>query len=98
MERQKLIQILHDALPDKSRVKLQAKVDTIEQPPGLGFARVYTADGGVYEADLVVGADGVHSTTRSEIWKTTGQEFDRESALREEKFENPNISADTRDK
>ncbi|GKT46893.1 FAD-dependent monooxygenase ctvC [Colletotrichum spaethianum] len=31
--------------------------------------RVRTINGEVYEADLVVGADGVHSRTRSEMWR-----------------------------
>jgi len=31
--------------------------------------KVITADRKVYEGDIVIGADGVHSTVRKSIWK-----------------------------
>ncbi|TLS21196.1 uncharacterized protein PpBr36_10630 [Pyricularia pennisetigena] len=49
--------------------------------------RVHCADGTVYTGDLVVGADGIHSKIRSEIWRRLGPE-DVSSALpqREAKY------------
>lgn len=32
-------------------------------------AQVVTADGAVYKGDLVVGADGIHSVVRAEMWR-----------------------------
>lgn len=32
-------------------------------------ARVITDDGAVYDGHLIVGADGVHSRIRSEMWR-----------------------------
>lgn len=78
MERQKLLAILYTALPDKSKVRVKKAVSRIEQPTGEDV-RVYTVDGEVYHADLVIGADGVHSSIRTGLWEETGNssEIDR---------------------
>lgn len=77
MERQKLLAILYSALPDKSKVRVNTTVSRIEQPAGEGV-RVQTVGGEVYHADLVVGADGVHSSIRSQLWEATNSsEIDR---------------------
>lgn len=70
LERRRLLEVLYDALPDKSRVLVDRNVSSIEQDDD--GVRVRTTDGHVYEGDLVVGADGVHSRTRSEIWRMCG--------------------------
>lgn len=70
MERKKLLQILYDALPDKTKVRTGITVSKIDQSgQGKGQVRACTVSGEVFEADLVVGADGVHSSVRSQIWK-----------------------------
>lgn len=68
LDRQKLLEILYNALPDKEVVvKTSKAVVRIEEQSDI--ARVYTYDGECYEGDLVVGADGVHSRVRAEIWR-----------------------------
>ncbi|KAG8412675.1 hypothetical protein J3458_013116 [Metarhizium acridum] len=71
LERRQLLRILYDALPDKTKLHVNKTVSTIEHftKDQVGGARVLTKEGDVYEGDLVVGADGVHSQTRREIWR-----------------------------
>ena len=37
--------------------------------PGKRKVTIWTEDGGEYQGELVVGADGVHSVARSEMWR-----------------------------
>lgn len=48
-------------------IRLKEKVMAIESSDG--GATVATASGSVYRGSIVVGADGVHSIVRQEIWK-----------------------------
>ncbi|OQD97285.1 hypothetical protein PENVUL_c084G02008 [Penicillium vulpinum] len=67
LERQKMLQILFDAQPHKSKIlcgKKVKKIDDFEES-----MTVYTEDGSTYTGDLVVGADGVHSRARTEMWQ-----------------------------
>lgn len=71
MERKKLLETLYSAIQSKSKVCVDTTVSRIEQQPqDSGRVRVHTTEGNVYEADLVVGADGVHSAARAELWET----------------------------
>ncbi|KAF4447568.1 FAD binding domain-containing protein [Fusarium austroafricanum] len=74
LERRRLLEILYNALPEKTKVQVNKTVSDIEKcsEGGKYSVRVRTLDGNVYEGDLVVGADGVHSRTRSEMWRLSG--------------------------
>ncbi|KAG9231787.1 hypothetical protein BJ875DRAFT_105864 [Amylocarpus encephaloides] len=63
MERCKLLRVLSEDISDKSKLHTSKWVSAIEQDSN-GVA-VRCADGSEYTGDIVVGADGVHSPTRS---------------------------------
>lgn len=67
LERTQLLEILYTHLPDKSRILTSKGVVRIT-PHGSKMT-VTTADGDEFQGDLVVGADGVHSVTRREMWR-----------------------------
>ncbi|KAE8313486.1 hypothetical protein BDV41DRAFT_588138 [Aspergillus transmontanensis] len=67
LERRQLLEVLYTGLRDKSRVHTGKQVTSV-LPTESGVS-VTTADGATYDGDLVVGADGVHSFVRSEMWR-----------------------------
>ncbi|GIJ90567.1 hypothetical protein Asppvi_009524 [Aspergillus pseudoviridinutans] len=67
LDRRKLLEVLHQKYPSKANILVKKKV--IEVQPLDHGARVLTEDGDIYTGDLIVGADGVHSSTRSEMWR-----------------------------
>ncbi|KAK1146323.1 hypothetical protein N8T08_003110 [Aspergillus melleus] len=71
LSRQKLLEILYKTYPDSSRILTGKRVTEIRHLKDGPC--VLTDDGSVYRGDLIVGADGVHSRVRSEIWKLAEQ-------------------------
>ncbi|KAI9369039.1 hypothetical protein BJX61DRAFT_549898 [Aspergillus egyptiacus] len=67
IERQLFLDVLYSKFQDKSRIHMNKKVTEICH--GRSDVSVKTADGATYTGNLVVGADGVHSTVRSEMWR-----------------------------
>ena len=61
------MEILYDKYPAKSNVLVKKRVAEVQLFNDGG--RVITDDGAVYDGQLVVGADGVHSRIRSEMWR-----------------------------
>jgi FAD dependent monooxygenase len=75
LDRQKVLEILHDDYPVKSNIQVNKRVTKIQQTERE--AQVITDDGAVYTGDLVVGADGIHSAVRAEMWRQAEGLFGR---------------------
>lgn len=61
------IQVFYDHLQNKSKVLTDKRVASVKQlKDGI---QVTTKDGSTYTGDILVGADGVHSTVRKEMWR-----------------------------
>lgn len=70
-DRQWLLRILHDRLLYKDRVKLNKKVSRIQLVP-CGV-EVFTNDGDSFKGSIVVGADGIYSTVRAEMFRLASE-------------------------
>jgi 2-polyprenyl-6-methoxyphenol hydroxylase-like FAD-dependent oxidoreductase len=89
LDRQILLEILYKHLADGDRrVHTNKRVEKVEHSSDK--VRVYCTDQSVFEGDIVVGADGVRSTVRREMWrymdsialgKQAAEERARESSL-----------------
>ncbi|TEA19168.1 FAD-dependent monooxygenase andE [Colletotrichum sidae] len=67
MERYQLICILYNHIKEKDRIFVNKKIRRVETSPDS--AVVYAQDGSVFEGEIVIGADGVRSTIRREMWR-----------------------------
>ncbi|KPM46506.1 hypothetical protein AK830_g175 [Neonectria ditissima] len=67
MERRVALEILFKNLKRKESVLTGQRIVRVEQDDGK--VRLFTKEGREFEADVVIGADGVHSTLRREIWR-----------------------------
>ncbi|KAL5358191.1 hypothetical protein BJX96DRAFT_163591 [Aspergillus floccosus] len=67
LDRQKLLEILHQSLPGDGRILTSKKVVDVQQDENHVTVRV--EDNSCYKGDIVVGADGVHSKVRAEMWR-----------------------------
>ncbi|KAF6831150.1 FAD binding domain-containing protein [Colletotrichum musicola] len=67
IDRQSLLQVLFDKLKHKERVLTKKRVTSVEMDDHQVTVR--TQDGSMYAGDIVVGADGVHSKVREEMWR-----------------------------
>ncbi|KAH7074440.1 hypothetical protein BKA63DRAFT_513030 [Paraphoma chrysanthemicola] len=68
-DRQMLIQVLYENLSDKSKIITSKAVMKVEQIHSSSKIRVITSDKNVFEGDILVGADGIHSSVRREMWR-----------------------------
>ncbi|CAI7650768.1 unnamed protein product [Penicillium glandicola] len=67
LDRQKILEILFENYPDKSKIITNKRVSEVRLSGDS--ASVVTEDGSVFQGDLIVGADGIHSRIRSEMWR-----------------------------
>lgn len=82
LTRQQLLSVLYNGLRNKSNIQLRKKV--VEIRPLESGISVLTDDGDVYHGDLVAGADGVHSLTRSELWRIASKEGQEKTTLKDQ--------------
>ncbi|KAJ5139324.1 FAD binding monooxygenase [Penicillium bovifimosum] len=66
ISRQALLHILYHGFPDKSKIHVGETVVRIDHHSS--GVQVHTRDGRSYKGDLIVGADGVHSCVRTQMW------------------------------
>lgn len=72
LDRRELVQALYDNLQDKSKVHVSKGLLNIDH---LDTGVTVTAeDGTTFAGDILVGADGVHSQTRKEMWRIADSE------------------------
>ena len=60
--------LLDDLEGTSAKIETGCSVKSFEQRPG-GGVRVTTEDGRAFEADALVGADGIWSNVRSQLWE-----------------------------
>ncbi|KFA45737.1 hypothetical protein S40293_09453 [Stachybotrys chartarum IBT 40293] len=70
-KRQWLLQMLYDQVQSKDRIQLNSRVNTIELHNDS--VSVQTTDGKSFVGDILVGADGVHSTVRNEMHRLAAE-------------------------
>ncbi|KAF8146894.1 hypothetical protein K438DRAFT_1868558 [Mycena galopus ATCC 62051] len=71
IDRQMAIEVFYNNLKDKSKVLVDKRVLSVT--PLANGVQVTTQDGSTYSGDILVGADGVHSTIRKEMWRLGDQ-------------------------
>ncbi|CZR65573.1 uncharacterized protein PAC_15473 [Phialocephala subalpina] len=71
MERQLMLRILSNHIRDRSKILLNKYVKKVEHHADK--VSVYCKDGTVYDGDIVVGADGVSSIVRQEMWRAADE-------------------------
>lgn len=67
-ERRIILEILHDHIKGKDKIFTGQKVDRIEHVDD--GVEIRTREGRTFTADIVVGADGIHSPVRGLMWKS----------------------------
>jgi 2-polyprenyl-6-methoxyphenol hydroxylase-like FAD-dependent oxidoreductase len=66
-ERRIVLEIFYDHIKSKDKIFTGQKVQSIEHTKD--GVEIYTQEGHTFTADLVVGADGIHSHVRGQMWK-----------------------------
>lgn len=82
-DRQSCVAHLYDNLSDKTKIKLNKRVKRIEHTER--GVRIILADGTIEEGDIAVGADGVHSVVRQQMWDYAS-EFEPETVPEADKL------------
>lgn len=66
-ERQKFLTVLKNKIQHQDRLRTNQRVVRIEETGDK--VKLHTKTGETFEADIAIGADGVHSPVRAEMWR-----------------------------
>jgi 2-polyprenyl-6-methoxyphenol hydroxylase-like FAD-dependent oxidoreductase len=72
LERRMLIQALYDNLNDKSKVHIGTGVSSVNLTSD--GVQATARNGDQYFGQILIGADGIHSTVRSEMWRLADEQ------------------------
>lgn len=95
LDRQKLLEILYQGYPDHRKICLEERVTKVERSGDTAI--VSTAKGSIYRGHLVIGADGVHSKVRQEIWNAVEKTSSRVVIERSSKWEQAALFGSNKD-
>jgi FAD dependent monooxygenase len=87
LARTEFLRIAYESYPEKTKVITGKRVTEVKHCQG-GICAV-TDDGSVYQGSLVVGADGVHSRIRSEMWRMANKDELESISDKEKKSQYP---------
>lgn len=84
LQRAILIKALHDGLRDcGQRILMNKRVRSIDH--FHDHVQIRCADGSSYDGSIVVGADGIHSIVRQEMWRHMKEDHQMKSLVDQEK-------------
>ena len=72
-DRQTVLEVMRDNLADKTKMLVNKQVEGVDHSGDAVTVRC--KDGSTYTGDIVVGADGVFSKVRSEMWRLAEREL-----------------------
>jgi 2-polyprenyl-6-methoxyphenol hydroxylase-like FAD-dependent oxidoreductase len=73
-ERRTVLKILYEKIKAKEKVHTGQRVSKIEHIDDGAKVRLTTREGATYTADIVIGADGIHSPVRAEMWRIAAED------------------------
>lgn len=71
LDRQMVMKILYDKIQHKAHVLTNERVVSVQNHAST--AAVVTTAGRTFEGDIVIGADGIHSIVRQQMWQEAGK-------------------------
>ncbi|KAL6406619.1 FAD-binding domain containing protein [Ilyonectria robusta] len=71
LDRQMVLQVLYDNIRDKTKILTKKHVQKVDMTDD-GVV-VKTSDGSSYKGDILIGADGIHSSVRGEMWRIANE-------------------------
>lgn len=74
-QRYEVLCAMHEHVRDKHRILTGTRVERVETHPDHALVRC--VDGTTIRAQIVVGADGLHSTVRREMWRNADEAGDK---------------------
>ncbi|KAH7323232.1 hypothetical protein B0I35DRAFT_427336 [Stachybotrys elegans] len=71
-ERRTVLQVLHEKIQAKDKIHVGQRVDKIGHVGDK--VQLTTREGSSFTADIVIGADGIHSPVRGEMWRIAAED------------------------